>query len=131
MFDKDRGAHVTFNAPVLPVSLDPETFEEHLDFATWYTVISSTRRTDRVRQLVRRDLAKYSLMELRAIFLFAVKERELENAKGEMLNPIERAGIWQELYEADLTNWTSDFSEPPLARPVATETSLSVVYPNN
>lgn len=128
MFDKDRGAHVTFNAPVLPVSLDPNTFEEHLDFATWYTVISSTRRTDRVRQLVRRDLAKRSLMELRAVFLFAVKERELENEKGEMLNPLERASIWQELYESDMIDWTTLPGRP---HPYATDESLSVVYPNN
>lgn len=127
MFDKHRGAHVTFNAPVLPVSLNPETFEEHLEFATWYTVISSTRRTDRVRQLVRRDLAKYSLMELRAIFLFAVKEREMENAKGEMLNPIERAGVWSFLYHSDMVDWTYEGG----ARPAATDDSLSVVYPNN
>ena len=127
MFDKDRGAHVTFNAPVLPVSLDPKTFEEHLEFATWYTVISSTRRTDRVRQMVRRDLSQYDIMELRAIFLFAVKERELENAKREMLNPLERAGIWDFLRESDLIGWT--FHE--MSRPVATQDSLSVVYPNN
>lgn len=127
MFDRHRGAHVTFNAPILPVSLNPETFEEHLEFATWYTVISSTRRTDRVRQLVRRDLAKYSLMELRAIFLFAVRERELENEKGSMLNPIERAGVWSFLYHSDQVDWNYD----GFARPVATDGSLSVVYPNN
>lgn len=127
MFDKDRGAHVTFNAPVLPVSLDPKTFEEHLEFATWYTVISSTRRTDRVRRLVRQDLAQYDIMELRAIFLLAVRERVAENKKRDMLNPLERAGVWQDLYESDMVNWT--FHDQP--RPVATSASLSVTYPSN
>jgi hypothetical protein len=103
MYDRKRKAHVTFDAMVLPVSRNPNTFEEHLEFAVWYQMISSPRRTsgsggsnrEKVLAGIRSELAKCSLMQLRAIFLFAVFERAHENTKGDTLNVLERAQLWE------------------------------------
>jgi len=133
MFVAERGIHVSFNAPVLPVSLDPETFEEHLEFATWYQLITSSRRTNVVRRKVRQDLSRYSLMQLRAIFLFAVAERHAENEKGDLLNALEKAEIWTELYESDMIDLSDDLDSEGVGKPtpVATDLSLSTTYPEH
>jgi hypothetical protein len=105
MYDRKRKTHVTFDATVLPVSTDPDTYEEHLVFATWYQMISSPRRTsgsgksnrEKVMREIREELSSYSLMQLRAIFLFAIFERELEQQKGDTLNVLERVQLWERM----------------------------------
>lgn len=116
MYDKKRKIHVTFNAMVLPVAKDPNTFEEHLVFATWYQMISSPRRTsgsggsnrEKILGSIRSELAKYSLMQLRAIFLFSIFEREMEHQKGDTLNMLERVQLWERMERQRLVTYCAN-----------------------
>lgn len=113
MYDKKRKTHVTFNAMVLSVSKDPDTYEEHLEFATWYQMISSPRRTSgsggsnraKILDQIRRELSGLSLMQLRAIFLFAIFEREMEHQKGDTLNVLERVMLWEKMERQRLVTY--------------------------
>lgn len=122
MYDKRRRIHVTFNAAVLPIELDPDTYEDHLEFAVWYQLISSTRRSRLNRDRVRKDLSRYSLMQLRAIFLFAVFEHRNEIEKQDTLNELERAMLWDRLE----LSWLIEF-DPDLV-PVATDAAHDVQF---
>ncbi|QKY78626.1 hypothetical protein SEA_DRYAD_88 [Streptomyces phage Dryad] len=116
MYDKTRKLHITFNASVLPVSTDPRTYDEHLEFATWYQMISSPRRTsgsggsnrEKVMREIREDLAKRSLMELRAIFLFSIFERTAENQKGDTLNVLERVQVWERMERQGMVRYCAN-----------------------
>lgn len=100
MYDHKTGTAVTFNAIGLPVSNDPETYDEHLEFASWYHAVTSSRRVNRnVRASAKEHLTKYSLMQLRAIFLFALFENAEELQKGNMLDPLEKARVWDKMEE--------------------------------
>jgi hypothetical protein len=98
MYNAKSGTRVTFNAPALPVANDPDTYEEHLEFASWYHAVTSTRRVNaNVRAAAKEHLTKYSLMELRALFLFALFEYAEELKKGNVLDPLERMQLWDRL----------------------------------
>lgn len=100
MYDHKTGTAVTFNAIGLPVSNDPETYDDHLEFASWYHAVTSSRRVNRnVRASAKEHLTKYSLMQLRAIFLFALFENAEELQKGNMLDPLEKARVWDKMEE--------------------------------
>lgn len=100
MYDHKTGTAVTFNAIGLPVSNDPETYDDHLEFASWYHAVTSSRRVNRnVRASAKEHLTKYSLMQLRAIFLFALFENTEELQKGNMLDPLEKARVWDKMEE--------------------------------
>jgi hypothetical protein len=90
---------VAFDAETVGVPLNPQTFADHLDFATEYQLamyrLGSKSKREETRPHVRHALAtRYSLMDLRALFLFAVAEHEAEVAKGGRLNELERAAVW-------------------------------------
>lgn len=116
MFDKKRKTHVTFNAMVLPVAKDPNTYEEHLEFAVWYQMISSPRRTsgsgastrENVMAQIRKELGRYSLVQLRAIFLFSIFERETEHQKGDTLNVLERVQLWERMERQRLVTYCAN-----------------------
>ncbi|QNR52027.1 hypothetical protein phiRKBJ001_85 [Streptomyces phage phiRKBJ001] len=105
MYDRKHRTQVAFDAAtvaeVMNISLDPRTFSEHLDFATEYQLamfrFGSKAKRDDSRKQVRMSLGNYSLMQLRALFLFAVVEHDLEIAKGGRLNEMERVAAWQYL----------------------------------
>jgi len=98
MYNHETGTAVTYNATGLPTPNDPKTYEEHLEFATWYHAVTSSRRVNRnVRASAKEHLSKYSLMQLRAIFLFALFENAEELHKGNVLDPLERARVWDRL----------------------------------
>jgi hypothetical protein len=100
MYDHKTGTAVTFNATGLPIPNDPVTYEDHLEFASWYHAVTSSRRVNRnVRASAKEHLTKYSLMQLRAIFLFALFENTEELQKGNVLDPLERAKVWDRLDE--------------------------------
>lgn len=113
MYDHKRKVHVTFNAMVLNVAKNPNTFEEHLEFATWYQMISSPRRTsgsggsnrEKVLSGIRHELGRCSLMQLRAMFLFSIFEREAEHQKGDTLNMLERAQVWERMAHLRLVTY--------------------------
>lgn len=98
MYDSKHGSFVTFNAPALPIPNDPKTYDEHLEFASWYHAVTSSRRVNvNVRASAKEHLSKYSLMELRAIFLFAFFEYHEEIQKGNVLDPLEKLKVWERI----------------------------------
>lgn len=105
MYDRKHRIQVAFDADTIAeatgMPLDPDTFEEHLQFATEYQLamyrLGSKSKREQTRPHVRHDLAYCSLMQLRALYLFAVAEHEYEIAKGGRLNEMERAAVWREL----------------------------------
>jgi hypothetical protein len=98
MYDHKTGTAVTFNAIGLPVPNDPDTYEDHLEFASWYHAVTSSRRVNRnVRAEAKGHLSKYDLSQLRAIFLYALFENAEELKKGNVLDPLERARMWDRL----------------------------------
>lgn len=102
MYDRKHRIQVAFDAETVGVPLDPQTFEDHLTFATEYQLamyrLGSKSKREETRPHVRKGLAKsYSLMELRALFLFAVCEHQAEVDKGGRLNELERASVWARL----------------------------------
>lgn len=106
MFDRRSRTNVTFNARALPVANDPGTYEEHLEFAAWYHAVTSTRRVNRnVRESAKMHLSKYSLMQLRAIFLYALFENQEELHKGNVLDPLERLQVWERMERQRLVTY--------------------------
>lgn len=106
MYDHKTGTAVTFNAIGLPTPNDPSTYDEHLEFASWYHAVTSSRRVNRnVRASAKEHLTKYSLMQLRAIFLYALFENFEELQKGNVLDPLERARIWDRMEEQRFINF--------------------------
>lgn len=100
MYDRTHRIQVAFDAATVGVPLDPQTFEQHLDFATEYQLamyrLGSKSKREETRPHVRKAMAKaHSLMDLRALFLYAVVEHDLEIAKGGRLNELERGGVWR------------------------------------
>lgn len=130
MYDRTRKTHITFNGNVLPVPTDPRTYDEHLEFATWYQMISSPRRTsgsggsnrDKVMREIRQDLAKLSLMQLRAIFLFSIFERTAEYEKGDTLNTLERVQVWEKMHRLNYVSYC------PSKLPAATGNDNGIEY---
>lgn len=106
MYDHKTGTAVTFNATGLPVPNDPMTYEDHLEFASWYHAVTSTRRVNRhIRATAKEHLTKYSLMQLRAIFLYALFENAEEVQKANLLDPLEKARVWDKLEEQRFINF--------------------------
>lgn len=105
MYDRKHRIQVAFDAETVAeatgMPLDPDTFEEHLQFATEYQLamyrLGSKAKREETRPHVRHALAYNSLMELRALFLFAQAEHQFEIAKGGRLNEMERAAVWRVL----------------------------------
>lgn len=105
MYDKEHRIQVAFDAKTISettgMPLDPNTFQEHLQFATEYQLamyrLGSKSKREQTRPHVRHDLAYNSLMQLRALFLFAQAEHQHEIAKGGRLNEMERAAVWRTL----------------------------------
>lgn len=105
MYDRKHRIQVAFDADTIAeatgMPLDPDTFEEHLQFATEYQLamyrLGSKSKREQTRPHVRHDLAYNSLMELRALYLFARAEHQFEIAKGGRLNEMERAAVWRVL----------------------------------
>lgn len=104
MYDRRHRIQVAFDAETVGVPLDPDTFDEHLDFATEYQLamyrLGSRDKREQTRPHVRDAMARsHSLMQLRALYLFAMAEHEAEVAKGGRLNELERASVWHRLAE--------------------------------
>lgn len=105
MYDRKHRIQVAFDAETIAeatgMPLDPDTFQEHLQFATEYQLamyrLGSKSKREQTRPHVRHDLAYNSLMQLRALFLFAQAEHQQEIAKGGRLNEMERAAVWRML----------------------------------
>lgn len=105
MYDRKHRIQVAFDAATVAeatgISLDPDTFEEHLQFATEYQLamyrLGSKQKREDTRPHVRQSLHYHSLMQLRALFLFAMAEHSHEVAKGGRLNEMERAAVWRML----------------------------------
>jgi len=105
MYDRKHRIQVAFDAETVAeatgMPLDPNTFEEHLQFATEYQLamyrLGSKQKREQTRPHVRQGLAYSSLMQLRALFLFAMAEHQFEIAKGGRLNEMERAAVWRVL----------------------------------
>lgn len=107
MYDRKHRIQVAFDAETVAeatgMPLDPDTFEDHLNFATNYQLamfrFGSRAKREEARNMVRQSLAhENSLMELRALFLFATAEHEEEvSVKGGRLNEMERAAVWRRL----------------------------------
>lgn len=105
MYDRKHRIQVAFDAETIAeatgMPLDPNTFQEHLQFATEYQLamyrLGSKSKREQTRPHVRHDLAYNSLMQLRALFLFAQAEHQHEIAKGGRLNEMERAAVWRTL----------------------------------
>lgn len=134
MYDRRHRIQVAFDAATVAeatgIKLDPDTFEDHLEFATEYQLamyrLGSRDKRDQTRPHVREALSsRYSLMELRALFLFAHAEHKAEIVKGGRLNELERGELWLQLADDDLV----EFPERGCA-PVATNKSITVKYDN-
>ena len=134
MYDRRHRIQVAFDAATVAeatgIKLDPDTFEDHLEFATEYQLamyrLGSRDKRDQTRPHVREALSsRYSLMELRALFLFAHAEHKAEIHKGGRLNELERGELWIQLADDDLI----EFPERG-ASPVATNKSITVKYDN-
>jgi len=105
MYDRKHRIQVAFDAETVAeatgMPLDPNTFDEHLQFATEYQLamyrLGSKQKREETRPHVRHALAYNSLMQLRALFLFAQAEHQHEIAKGGRLNEMERASVWRML----------------------------------
>jgi hypothetical protein len=105
MYDRKHRIQVAFDAETVAettgMPLDPDTFEEHLQFATEYQLamyrLGSKQKREETRPHVRHALGYSSLMQLRALFLFAMAEHQHEIAKGGRLNEMERAAVWRML----------------------------------
>lgn len=105
MYDRKHRIQVAFDAETVAettgMPLDPDTFEEHLQFATEYQLamyrLGSKQKREETRPHVRHALGHSSLMQLRALFLFAMAEHQHEIAKGGRLNEMERAAVWRML----------------------------------
>lgn len=105
MYDRQHRIQVAFDAATVAeatgIKLDPDTFEEHLAFATEYQLamyrLGSKQKREETRPHVRHALAYNSLMQLRALFLFSQAEHQHEIAKGGRLNEMERAAVWRML----------------------------------
>jgi len=105
MYDRKHRIQVAFDAETVGVPLDPDTFEDHLVFATEYQLamyrLGSKSKREETRPHVRHAMAStHSLMQLRALYLFAMAEHEAEISKGGRLNELERAGVWHSLADA-------------------------------
>lgn len=106
MRDYKHGTNVTFNAPALPVPNNPNTYEEHLEFAAWYHAVTTSRRVNKnVRESAKEHLSKYSLLQLRAIFIFAFFEYHEELHKGNVLDPLERLMMWERINRQRLVTY--------------------------
>lgn len=109
MYDRKHNTFVTFNAPGLPVPNNPDTYEEHLEFASWYHAVTTSRRVNKnVRDGAKEHLSKYSLMQLRAIFIFAYFEYHEELQKGNVLDPLERLNIWERINRQRLVTYCAN-----------------------
>ncbi|AVP41522.1 hypothetical protein SEA_WENTWORTH_83 [Streptomyces phage Wentworth] len=105
MYDRKHRIQVAFDAETVAeatgIKLDPDTFEEHLDFATEYQLamyrLGSKSKREQTRPHVRHGLMYSTLMQLRALYLFAMAEHQMEIGKGGRLNEMERAAVWREL----------------------------------
>lgn len=105
MYDRKHRIQVAFDAETVAeatgIKLDPDTFEEHLAFATEYQLamfrLGSKAKREQTRPHVRQSLGYSSLMQLRALYLFAMAEHQHEIAKGGRLNEMERASVWRML----------------------------------
>jgi len=131
MYDRKHRIQVAFDAETVGVPLDPETFEDHLEFATEYQLamyrLGSKSKRDETRPHVRHGLAsRYSLMELRALFLFANAEHKAEIAKGGRLNELERGELWVQIADDGLIEFPARGTAP-----VATDKSITIKYDNN
>lgn len=109
MYDAKHQKFVTFNAPALPIPNDPHTYDEHLEFASWYHAVTTSRRVNaNVRKSAKEHLSKYSLMELRAIFIFAFFEYHEELHKGNVLDPLERLQLWERIERQRLVKYCAN-----------------------
>lgn len=131
MYDARHRIQVAFDAATVGVPLNPRTFEEHLEFCTEYQLamyrLGSRAKRDETRAYVRRDLAgKYTMMELRALFVFAVEEHKAEVEKGGRLDELERGELWVQIADDRVIDYP-ERGEPP----VATDKSMSITYDNN
>lgn len=105
MYDRKHRIQVAFDAETVAeatgIKLDPDTFEEHLQFATEYQLamyrLGSKAKREQTRPHVRNSLGYSSLMQLRALWMFAMAEHQHEIAKGGRLNEMERASVWRML----------------------------------
>src|SRR3546814_15029652 len=98
MYDRMHRIQGAFAADTVGVPLDPETFEDHLDFATEYQLamyrLGGRVKRDETLPFVRAALAtRHSLMELRALFLFAVAAHKAANDRHRLLTQPERGEI--------------------------------------
>lgn len=109
MYDRKHRIQVAFDAETVAratgISLEPDTFQDHLEYATEYQLamyrLGSKSKRDETRPHVRAALAhEYSLMELRALYLFSIAEHENEVLKGGRLNEMQRAMVWRKLEHA-------------------------------
>lgn len=106
MYDRKHNTFVTFNAPALPVPNDPHTYQDHLEFASWYHAVTTSRRVNKnVRDSAKEHLSKYSLMQLRAIFIFAFFEYHEELQKGNVLDALERLQLWERINRQRLVTY--------------------------
>jgi hypothetical protein len=105
MYDRKHRIQVAFDAETVAettgIKLDPDTFDEHLAFATEYQLamyrLGSKSKREQTRPHVRQSLGYKSLMQLRALYLFAMAEHQFEIAKGGRLDEMERAAVWRVL----------------------------------
>jgi|SRR5690348_1425 len=105
MYDRKHRIQVAFDAETVAeatgIKLDPDTFEDHLAYATEYQLamyrLGSKQKREETRPHVRHALGYSSLMQLRALFLFSQAEHQHEIAKGGRLNEMERAAVWRML----------------------------------
>ena len=106
MWDKKAGQNVTFDISQIGVSADPKTFSDHVRFATEYQLSRHAFRArtgrERVRMVMHQEMSKYSLMDLRALFLFALFEYDAELRKKQRLNDLERASLWRKMEDQRL-----------------------------
>jgi hypothetical protein len=107
MLDQTTGKHVTFNWKVFAkIKANPDTYNEHLDWAVEYHIAAYRLRAARVR--LRKELGKLTTMQLRAIFLFSIFENYAERAKGERLNELERLQVWERLNRQRLVTYCAN-----------------------
>lgn len=105
MYDRKHRIQVAFDAETVAeatgIKVDPDTFQEHLAFATEYQLamyrLGSKQKREETRPHVRHAMGYSSLMQLRALVLFAKAEHQHEIAKGGRLNEMERASVWRML----------------------------------
>lgn len=131
MYDAKHRIQVAFDAVTVGVPLNPRTFDEHLSFCTEYQLamyrLGSKTKRDETRHHVRSALAaKYSMMELRALFVFAVEEHKAEVEKGGRLDELERGELWVQIADDEIIDYP-ERGEPP----IATDKSMLITYDNN